>query len=1246
MPSLVDSDILLGFVEEANSYLPTIRQSLQLYAADATQVEALRVAHRQVHTITGAASMVGLSALGDKARDLEEAIDMFLQDSSFHFADDVLRAFLQQLDGIEKELASLQQHGNGPTVNHQDNKQDIFQGNEMNFAAWEQVTPSPATNSIPPPAPPAPPARQFDPELAEIFAEEANEYLEAINANLAILAQDFDNTEVMRETRRYAHTLKGSAAMMGFPELSQLSKRIEETFDRLHEAERGLNPELLELFQNAAGILEKLAHSPNPATLAYELQVLHTQFDFAGEKAAQPEANPVTVDKPSLPEVLTFDIPLPTAGFELVSSPQAKVSLTPSFAPPPTETFAWPVAETIALPPPPAIPELSMADLPPLAEVSFDLSSPAAEQTEEFVIAVADEAEPTVFAAPETPALTQAEEAAITLSEATFDADMLEVFRMEAEEHVQNLSQNLEILAQEPDNREALQEIRRSAHTLKGSAAMVNLEPVTRVAHRMEDLLDRLYENTFTMTPAAFSALLTSTETLDALSRNLPDAELEVQITELEASYDRILAPVVIAPPAEIAAPTETVEVAETPQAKEVSETVATADAPPAEAGFAIVGMPLPLVAEDNAAAEAAHAKRQTGRVIRVPLARLDETVKLVSELLISRSMLEQKLTEMERQVQELRLSTARLQRASHRLEVDYETSTLGGGWFGNAPRRNAAQPPTPAEPLELELPPQNLMAQTGSWNNGEFDELEFDRYTEFHRLSRELAETSGDTEAISQDCTLLLQDLDGLVLRQRRLVNELQERLMHLRMVPLGTLAPRLRRIVQVSASQLGKSAELSIEGEQIEMDTVVLDALADPLLHLLRNAVAHGIEMPEARRAHQKMPTGMIRLKVIQEGTEIIIRATDDGCGLNLHAIRSKALSNGLVSAHDLATMTDEQVSSLIFLPGFTTAEKINQVSGRGVGMDIIQAAVTQLKGVITIDSTPGSGTTFTIRVPVALAVTRALVVRDYGETYALPLNAVTRALTLDKTQTEMRDGQPHLRYEGTAYPLVRLGELLKLGGAPENRSNELPVLLMKSGDYSIALSLDELDESRDLVLKSLGAHLGRVPLLLGATIMGDGNVVPILNPVELVQQVATGTLKLRPVIRPRPAPKRTLTVMMVDDSPSVRRIMSNLIKAQEWLPLSAKDGFDALEILGQAETPPDIILLDMEMPRMDGYELLTALRGQRQWAGIPVVMITSRAGDKHRRKAMELGASDYLIKPYQDEILCATIRRLTHK
>ena len=388
------------------------------------------------------------------------------------------------------------------------------------------------------------------------------------------------------------------------------------------------------------------------------------------------------------------------------------------------------------------------------------------------------------------------------------------------------------------------------------------------------------------------------------------------------------------------------------------------------------------------------------------------------------------------------------------------------------------------------------------------------------------------------------------------------------------------------------------------------------------------------------------MIRLSATQEGTEIIIRASDDGRGLNLQAIRNKALSNGLATDEDLARMSDEQISSLIFLPGFTTSEKINQVSGRGVGMDIIQAAVTQLKGVINIDSIPGSGTTFTIRVPVALAVTRALVISDYGETYALPLNSVTRALTLDKSQTEERDGRSFLRHEGELYPLVRLGELLKLNGAPENRTGEQPVLLLKSGEYSIALTLDELEETRDLVLKSLGSHLGRVPLLLGATIMGDGNVVPIINPVELVQQIATGTLKLRPAIRPLPSPKRALTVMTVDDSPSVRRIMSNLLKAQEWLPLPAKDGFDALEILGLAETPPDIILLDMEMPRMDGYELLTALRGQPQWADIPVVMITSRAGDKHRRKAMELGASDYLIKPYQDEILCATIRRLTHK
>jgi chemosensory pili system protein ChpA (sensor histidine kinase/response regulator) len=1239
MPSLVDSEILQGFVEEVYSYLPTIRRSLELYANGSATAEELDVAHRQIHTICGAASMVGLPALGKKARDMEEALEMFMQDSSLPLDADVMRAFLLQLDGIEQELNTLQTPANtmfAPEI-------------AANFPAWPQdITPAPPSATTPPPAPVAP-ERNVDPELAEIFAEEAEEYLTAMREHLDMLAQEHDNQEVMRETRRYAHTLKGSAAMMGFPELSKLSKRIEETFDHLRDIESGVNSELLSIFNTAHAALCELAGGRNADSMLYELQVLHSQFDLAKELAAgPPQAAPVP-HAPAPPPITEVIAAPPAATFEIVVQTDNFALPLPDFnelAAPPLPAFGEIVAPPAPEPafvdaaPPPQDFDIISLPLPfgvgetrereePLSETNSFLPKETAAPTPAEVVAEAPIPAPTIVSQEH--------------DESAFDADMLEVFRLEAEEHIQNLSQNLETLANQPENRDALQEIRRSLHTLKGSAAMVNLDAVSTLSHRMEDLLDKLYEGAETMTPAAFSLLLTSTETLDSLARNAQDDALNDQLADLQTRFAAVLQP-----PAENLAQV-TVEAAQTSEAAVEAAEAAPA---PSETAFDIIAPAAPPAAESDAATREAALvpgvvapSGQAGKVIRVPLARLDETVKLVSELLISRSMLEQKLTDMERQVQELRLSTARLQRASHRLESDYETVALGGGWVPQASRRAAGEPL--AEIItDGNIAGSHLFQQAGNWNDNEFDELEFDRYTEFHRLSRELAETSGDTEAISQDCTLLLQDLDGLVLRQRRLVNELQERLMHLRMVPLGTLAPRLRRIVQVSAAQLGKSAELSLQGEQIELDTVVLDSLADPLLHLLRNAVAHGIEAPDTRRANNKMPTGTISLSVVQEGTEIIIRVSDDGCGLNLQAIRSKALNSGLIKAQDLATMTDEQVSALIFLPGFTTAGKIDQVSGRGVGMDIIQAAVMQLKGVITIDTTPGNGTTFTIRVPVALAVTRALVVRDHAETYAVPLNAVTRALTLDKAETETRDGKLFLKHENEFYPVVRLGEVLKLHGLPENRGNDLPVLLLKSGDYSIALAVDQLDESRDLVLKSLGAHLGRVPLLLGATIMGDGKVVPIINPVELVQQVATGSLDLQPIVRPRPAVKRTLTVMTVDDSPSVRRIMSNLLKAQDWIPLPAKDGFDALEILQQTETPPDIILLDMEMPRMDGYELLAALRKMPAWADVPMVMITSRAGDKHRRKAMELGASEYLIKPYQDEVLCATIRRLTHR
>jgi chemosensory pili system protein ChpA (sensor histidine kinase/response regulator) len=526
------------------------------------------------------------------------------------------------------------------------------------------------------------------------------------------------------------------------------------------------------------------------------------------------------------------------------------------------------------------------------------------------------------------------------------------------------------------------------------------------------------------------------------------------------------------------------------------------------------------------------------------------------------------------------------------------------------------------------------------------FDDLEFDRYTEFHLLSRELAETTSDVQTVAGELGHLIGDFDSYLNRQARLASELEDRLMGLRMVPLSNLATRLHRTVRTAAAQLGKAAELVLEGENTGLDKTVLEEMADPLLHLLRNAVDHGIEPADLRQAQGKPARGQIRLRACHEGNQVVLQISDDGAGINLERVRAVAVQRGFVSSSDAGQLAEEDLYALLFRPGFSTAAEVSEISGRGVGLDVVRARIHKLKGTLVLDSRPGQGTTFTVRLPLTLAITRALLVKARQETFALPLDAVRQILRVEQADIEKVGQEPVLRIDGQAYPVVFLDRALNLPQAAEDRVRRPPVLLLGAGGKQVALVVDGLLGGREIVVKSLGSHLRHVHGVTGATLLGDGRVVLILNPAELLREPPA-----RVAVRPQApaAPLRTadsLTVLVVDDSPSVRRVVSNLIKSVGWKPLTARDGLEALELLHRSADRPDLVLLDIEMPRMDGYELLAALQAEEAWRPIPVVILTSRAGEKHRRKALDLGAAGYVSKPYQDEALLNVIRHLVRE
>ena len=772
--------------------------------------------------------------------------------------------------------------------------------------------------------------------------------------------------------------------------------------------------------------------------------------------------------------------------------------------------------------------------------------------------------------------------------------ELAEVFAQEAQENLQAIARLTGQIATTPDDREALQELRRAVHTIKGAAGIVGYKAASRLAHRMEDLLDRLYDGTAVATPESMRLITSSSDALDDLITSPPDDPAKVRdiLVRLFTEFDRTVGAAPAPPPP---MPSE-----------EQAPAVATSAAPVSDSTAPVERRVPDRRARPDRRRGTEDRRRGGAQVVRIPFERLGELVRSVSELVINRSSFDQHYAGLVDQVDELKLSTARLRRLALKLETDYEVRALAG---------NVAA------------------AAMGPGGHG-FDELEFDRYTDFHLLSRELTETASDIGTISTRLSETIGNFDGDLTRLGRLTREVQDKVMEFRMVPLVTLAARLERAVRVTAEECGKAVDLVLEGENVALDKTLLEEMSDPLLHLLRNSVDHGIETPSERIAAGKPERGRIAVRASHEGTDVLIEVEDDGGGLDLERIRRTAIDRGYVSEADAAALSEEELVAFVFESGFTTARRLSEVSGRGVGLDIVKAKVTRLGGRLSIASRPQAGMTVTVRVPMTLAITRILLVRTGGQTVGLPLGAVLQIVRPDASAITSVGTERVLEVDGRTYPLRDLAALLDLPRVAEP-SGTRPVLIANLGGRRMALIVDEIVQSRDAVVKTLGTHLRRVAGVWGATLLGDGTVILILNPTDLA-----GTAE-EPRVRtaaPRPVSVelQAYNVMVVDDSLSMRHVLSSALKKAGWVPVQARDGVEALELVHRASDPPDLILLDIEMPRMDGYEFLSTIRAQSQYRSVPIVMLTSRGGDKHREKAMALGATGYIVKPFQEDAL----------
>jgi chemosensory pili system protein ChpA (sensor histidine kinase/response regulator) len=780
-----------------------------------------------------------------------------------------------------------------------------------------------------------------------------------------------------------------------------------------------------------------------------------------------------------------------------------------------------------------------------------------------------------------------------SFEEFEIDEEMLEIFGIEAEDLLRNINVNLEILEKLPNNREALLEIRRNAHTLKGSAGIVGLKRLSKVAHHVEDLLDYLSENEIESNERIFHLLLSATDCLSALASGDTSDSLKGKVNRLLDDFEQI-----------------------TTWLQSDEE----------KAAAAAAAMQNPANDHSNGKMDESNEGNQSPKtqqhrpVVRISLDKLDDLVKVVSGLVINRSVFEQRLSELEQQIAELHNSTRRLQRSTTKLETEFEADMLGNNGFRQTEVHFADE-------------------ASSNGNLLEFDTLEFDNYTEFHQTTRELIETTQDTASINTKLDSLRSNLEILFDSQRRLVDEMQDKLLRLRMVKFGSLFTRLQRTVRVTSEEELKTVELKMEGENLEVDTQILDSLIEPLLHLLRNAIAHGIESPETRRLLAKPEKGKISLRATSEGTHIVLTVSDDGRGISASTLKEKAVQNGFLTYQDAENMSDDDALQLIFLPGLTTAEQINHVSGRGVGMNIVKTQVLRQQGTISIDTETQKGSTFTIRLPMALAVTRALLVKSIEQTYAFPLKLVKHISEIPGVHVEKARQQKSLRLGDKSYKLVHLNELLGMPTVPFGKEENIPLLLIDSSEGSFALIVDKILKPEEIVIKPLGSPLESSGELLGASILGDGKIVPVLDLLYLLQNKQANPVT--PVAQPKIEVKTD--IMIVDDSPSVRHMTSKIIKNVEWNPVVAKDGIEALEILQNSRELPKAILTDVEMPRMDGYELLASLKREEKLKHIPVIMITSRAGDKHRQKAKDLGVSGYLVKPFKDSALIDMVKDL---
>jgi chemosensory pili system protein ChpA (sensor histidine kinase/response regulator) len=767
------------------------------------------------------------------------------------------------------------------------------------------------------------------------------------------------------------------------------------------------------------------------------------------------------------------------------------------------------------------------------------------------------------------------------------DPELLEVFLEEAGDILDHTEQTLQAWKHAPDDPSQMTELQRELHTLKGGARMADITAIGDLAHAVESLMVRVSGGEISASESMFAVLEQAHDSLTGM------VELVGRHQPLAAASEIVASLELLCEGKEVAVQLKTPKSAVTKDENDKSVQA-----------VAVEGK---IERKERRAMS-----RSSQELVRVKANLLDNMVNFAGEVSIYRSRLEQQIGAYRFNLVEMDQTVSRVREQLRKLEIETEAQVL----------------------FRYE--------KEGDMEDEDFDPLELDRYSHMQQLSRSMVESISDLSSIQNLLDNITRESETLLLQQSRVNTELQEGLMRTRMVPFTSLAARLRRIVRQTAQELGKKVELELSGAEGEMDRTVVDRIIAPVEHMLRNAISHGIEMPEQRRNAGKPESGTIRILLNRESSDVVLRIADDGAGMNLAAIRSKAIERGMMDAG--SDLTDNEVLQFILETGFSTAEKVTQVAGRGVGMDVVNSEVKQLGGTLHIDSESGKGTSFTVRLPFTLALNHALLVEVGEDTYAIPLSSIEGIvrLRLEDLKAYYDDPAARFDYGGSEYEVRHLGSLLGTGKPRlDSAQKKIPLLLARVGDHGVAMHIENLLGSREIVVKSVGPQISAVKGVSGATILGDGSVVMILDVAEMLRGGTTLAMSQVEELIQQPLHAEVVTVMVVDDSITVRKVTSRLLERNDMNVITAKDGVDAVSKL--QENIPDIMLLDIEMPRMDGFELATHVRNEARLRDIPIIMITSRTGDKHRQRAMQIGVNRYLGKPFQEAELMENIRAL---